>query len=72
MRIINSILKRAVNDSKKILGRWSIETCDKKMNNKIDLANEDHCGPCGQYVLEKIQFTKNTDSSVIENRKKTL
>ena len=20
------------------------------VNNKIDLANEDHCGPCGKYV----------------------
>jgi len=22
------------------------------MNNKVDLSNEDHCGPCGQYALE--------------------
>jgi len=25
------------------------------MNQKIDLSNEDHCGPCGQYALEKIE-----------------
>jgi hypothetical protein len=25
------------------------------MNHKIDLSNEDHCGPCGQYALEKIE-----------------
>ena len=25
------------------------------MNNKIDLANEDHCGPCGQYAVEKLK-----------------
>jgi hypothetical protein len=33
------------------------------MNNKIDLSNEDHCGPCGQYALEKIEIrnNKNTD-----------
>lgn len=36
------------------LGRWRIEQCNIKMNNKIDLSNEDHCGPCGQYVLEKL------------------
>jgi hypothetical protein len=36
-------------------GRWKIEKCNKKMNHKIDLSNEDHCGPCGQYALEKIQ-----------------
>lgn len=32
------------------LGRWNIENCNKKLNNKIDLANEDHCGPCGKYI----------------------
>ena len=35
------------------LGRWKIEKCNTKMRNKIDLSNEDHCGPCGQYALEK-------------------
>jgi hypothetical protein len=28
------------------------------MNNKIDLSNEDHCGPCGQYALSKTEFKK--------------
>jgi hypothetical protein len=47
------------------LGRWNIENCNKKLNNKIDLANEDHCGPCGKYIknvlqnTDKIEFTKN-------------
>ena len=34
------------------VGRWSIETCDKKINARIDRSNEDHCGPCGR---DKIQ-----------------
>ena len=38
---------------KKILGRWNIEYCNSKINNKIDLSNEDHCGPCGQYIIKK-------------------
>ena len=33
-----------------------MEYCDKKINNKIDLSNEDHCGPCGQYALDKNQI----------------
>jgi hypothetical protein len=37
----------------KPVGRWRLEYCNKKMNYKIDLSNEDHCGPCGQYALEK-------------------
>ena len=47
--IINIIPK----DLPKHLGRWRIEDCNKKINYKIDLSNEDHCGPCGQYALEK-------------------
>jgi hypothetical protein len=39
--------------SKKPLGRWRIENCNKQINNKVDLSNEDHCGPCGQYALSK-------------------
>lgn len=31
------------------LGRWTIETCHKKTEYKIDMANRDHCGPCGKY-----------------------
>jgi hypothetical protein len=28
------------------LGRWKLENCVHKRNNKIDWANEDHCGTC--------------------------
>ncbi len=41
------------------LGRWKIENCNTKLSNKIDLSNEDHCGPCGQYVLGKLKTKKN-------------
>ena len=51
IRII-SIIKNALQkpNLKPPLGRWNIEQCHKKLNNKIDLANEDNCGPCGKYV----------------------
>ena len=51
MSLIKSILKRIGTTDIKVLGRWKIESCDKKINNKIDLSNEDHCGPCGQYNI---------------------
>ena len=35
------------------LGRWNIDYCNKKINKKVDLSNEDHCGPCGQYIISK-------------------
>jgi hypothetical protein len=49
----------AKNEIKKpILGRWNMESCNKKINNKIDLANEDHCGPCGTYINKKVKIMK--------------
>lgn len=53
MKFIQTILKKFITKDKKILGRWNMEYCDNKMNTKIDLSNEDHCGPCGQYILDK-------------------
>jgi hypothetical protein len=64
MMLIITIIKNILQKSnlKAPLGRWNIEVCNKKLNNKIDLANEDHCGPCGKYlknalVTEKFDVT---------------
>ena len=47
------------------LGRWQIDYCDKKINRKLDMSNEDHCGPCGQYLItpsnRKQTFNLDTD-----------
>lgn len=54
MRFIRSIIRKWIPaEMPKPLGRWNNEYCDIKLNQKIDLSNEDHCGPCGQYLLEK-------------------
>jgi len=48
MKIFSNITKRLMlKEPKKILGRWNIETCKKRVDRKIDYSNEDHCGPCG-------------------------
>jgi hypothetical protein len=55
MKYITNIIQRFT--PKKLLnpvGRWRIEECNIQMSKKVDLSNEDHCGPCGQYALEKI------------------
>ena len=36
-----------------LLGRWNIVYCDTKINKKIDLSNEDHCGACDLYKYDK-------------------
>ena len=45
------------------LGRWNKETCAIRLNKKIDLANEDNCGPCGEYILTKLEKTKTNQSA---------
>jgi len=65
MKFITTIIKKF--KSKEIsrpLGRWRIENCNTQMNHKIDLSNEDHCGPCGQYALEKSQFKNDVNIDV--------
>ena len=68
MKYITSIIKKLLpKEIPKPVGRWRIEQCSVKMNNKIDLSNEDHCGPCGQYALEKIEKEEKEE---INNNKK--
>lgn len=45
------------------LGRWNVDYCPRKMETKVDMANEDHCGPCGQYAMEKINQTHQTNQT---------
>ena len=50
----------------KPIGRWKIDYCNTQINNKIDLSNEDHCGPCGQYAKTKIDLQ---DKTMVYNKK---
>jgi len=49
--IINFIKRIWPIDRVKPMGRWNNDYCDVKTNKKVDLSNEDHCGPCGQYKV---------------------
>jgi hypothetical protein len=71
MVIMNIIKKLIGREVIKPVGRWRIETCNAQMNKKIDLSNEDHCGPCGQYDLEKVKINNNTNKEILtDNGKK--
>jgi hypothetical protein len=64
MKYITSIIKKLLpKEIPKPVGRWRIEQCSTQMNHKIDLSNEDHCGPCGQYALEKIEKIENKNNT---------
>lgn len=56
MNLIISIMQKVLpKELPKHLGRWKIDYCKVKINNTIDLANEDHS--FGQYSSDKINFT---------------
>lgn len=68
MKFITTIIKKFMpKEAHKPVGRWRIENCNIQMNQKIDLSNEDHCGPCGQYALEKIEEKSNNPTDGINN-----
>jgi hypothetical protein len=73
MKYILSIIKKIMpKDLPKPVGRWRVENCNTQMNTKIDLSNEDHCGPCGQYALEKIELKKMTQLLILKNQNKYI
>jgi hypothetical protein len=69
MKYITNFIKKILpKEIPRPVGRWKIEQSNTQIDNKIDLSNEDHCGPCGQYVLQKID-SKNNDNKVIQKNK---
>jgi hypothetical protein len=71
MKFITNIIKKfKPKDTIRPLGRWRIENCNTRMNHKIDLSNEDHCGPCGQYALEKIEVKIYTKTNILLDKPK--
>ena len=71
MQKITTALSKIIKKNTSIipLGRWNVEYCNKKLNNKIDLSNEDHCGPCGQYIMKKNKSLPKHPNILLENIK---
>ena len=68
MKYLTTILKKIIpKEIPKPVGRWNIEQCNNKVNNKVDLSNEDHCGPCGQYALTKLEIKTNDNNNENSN-----
>jgi hypothetical protein len=59
MKYIISLIQRiSQKEVPKPLGRWNLDYCHTKLNNKIELSNEDHCGSCGQYAITKTELNQ--------------
>lgn len=67
MKFITTILKKIMpKELPKPVGRWNIDYCNIKTNKKVDLSNEDHCGPCGQYAMQKLD--PNNKEHIVEKK----
>ena len=65
MKTLITILKNFIPKTlPKPLGRWNNE-CYLKTNKKIDFANEDHCGPCGENLLNTNVSNSQTNKNVL-------
>lgn len=60
-RILAFLTKYVSKKEPKPLGRWNLDYCTKVIDQKIDLSNEDHCGPCGQYDVKKQEPPQETN-----------
>ena len=56
IRLIKNLIPKKIQ---RPVGRWRIENCNVSMDKKIDLSNEDHCGPCGEYAIKMVSKNKN-------------
>jgi hypothetical protein len=65
MNIVRFFKKFATSEQKVPLGRWGINTCQNKVNTKVDLSNEDHCGPCS-YTPKKDNTNNESKDEVKE------
>lgn len=65
MNLWNRILRRINQKNIPLpLGRWKLESCHQKINQKIDSSNEDHCGTCANGV-KSIELTTTTTTTAL-------
>ena len=75
MSVIGKLMSRIVKGDvpKVIYGRWGTNYNSSQLNTRIDLANEDHCGPCGTYRLtmtnkeQNLEYYKQDKEKVTRN-----
>ena len=68
MKYITKIISTIQKAKPVPLGRWNINYCNKQINRKIDLANEDNCGPCGEYAITKKELKNKNDVQIKNNK----
>lgn len=61
-------LIRLFNNKQKVteLGRWKINYSNHVIKYKVEMANEDNCGSCGEYLKKSIAKTDINTSSKLD------
>lgn len=83
LKHIVSVVKHAYSSPKMptVLGRWiRYDDDDEKIKLKVHYSNEDHCGTCSEYSLEKLsnyddnkkQQVKEVYPLVVDNNNKLV
>lgn len=52
MNRLTELIKKSMKPMVKPLGRWGMNN-NRQTNLKINYANEDHCGTCAEYIVQK-------------------
>lgn len=52
MNRLTELIKKSMQPMVKPLGRWGMNN-NRQTNLKINYANEDHCGTCAEYIIQK-------------------
>lgn len=64
--MLKKFIKSFTTYEMRVLGRWNLEQSLTQLNGKIDMANEDHCGNCSQYIIMKqssiSSYNKSSDT----------
>lgn len=66
IRKINNLL---FSETRHYLGRWRIDYCEKRLENKVSWTNEDHCGTCSRFKYPNITNNPNIQEYISINQK---
>lgn len=69
--IINRILNNfgIKQNIKPIIGRWTVDYNINRINRKVDLSNEDHCGTCTSPSSKTLIVNTTAKTNSIYNHK---
>ncbi|NBR60043.1 MAG: hypothetical protein EBT86_00065 [Actinobacteria bacterium] len=66
--LILKLANFSMKESRKFLGRWTIDYCEKRIENKVNWSNEDHCGTCSRFQITQ-HSSKEMNKDFLNHKK---